>query len=683
MHRKWEGLCYNIFVFLFLSVIYFLLRLDTFFYVFSDNFLKLIDPDSYYHLRRIIYTINHYPKTLNFDYFLSYPFGDYVPWPPLFDLLSATFLLPFKNPLFIVPSLDMFYFYVAFALLYFTLARFYNLETSLITAFFMASSGILRIYTSFGRLDHHALELLIITFSYLTFCFYWKKRGVLFLLLFTLSLCFAFFNWPGSIIYYPPLILFVFYKLYKKEILPDVFKGLFVAFHITAIIIAIYLRLTKTAFYPPYSYKFLSGFQRDFCFIISIIFFNVYFSFKGKIKPFLLWFFAVFILSLGFHKFFFELFNGFRFVGKLDSLYSLAEETAPLFFSNFYTFQEEITRSISLFTPVFFIFPYIFYIYQKKYGFDLLFFYSLFFLLLTFLQLRFGYFFMLSYGVMIGIWAAPFIKQTRKSFVFIIMLLLALFIFYENYQKVRERFESDALYDAMKYLREKTPQRESFENGKTPYGVLSPWHLGHYIITLANRPTVAHNFIGVAKNNDVTAFVHALFAKNEEDVVKIMKAKRARFLIIDDLNSLILTDWTAISDKPNPYVSFDRRLNEKAYELFLYRLYHHNGLIPPFQDTPRHFRLIFHQKDIKIFELVEGFKIFAPKNAILKAKIKTPADTFSYISTGDSIKGQKVFIFPYSLDAPYLVKAEEIYLEIDGKKRFLNVTEENIIRPFQ
>jgi len=675
VQKKSEGLYYKVFSFLFLSAIFFFLRLDTFKYVYDSVVIKLIDPDSYYHLRRILYTINNYPKMLNFDNFLSYPLGDYVPWPPLFDFISATLAIILKNINFVLPALDMFYFFLGFSIIYFCLQKEFGFIPAVTTAFFLATTGILRVYSSFGRLDHHALELLIITACYASFCAYYKNKDIFFLLLLTATILAAFFNWPGSVIYFPPMVVFVFYKLYRKDADPQIFKGLFVAFHITAILIAIYLRFTKTTDYPPYSFKFFSGFQRDFCFFISIVFFNIYLAMKTKINRVLIGTTAVVILFVVFHKFIFELFSGFSFVGKTTSVFALIEESASLFFSPFYSRKEELERALSLFSPFFFIFPFIFYRYAKEKGVDLIFIYTAYFLILTFFQLRFGYFFMLGYAVMLGITVAHLLELLKRHVIFFIMAIITLFLFYSNYKDAPKRFENQSLYEALHFLKEKTPMKDEFMLGKTPYGVMASWHLGHYIIELGNRPAVTHNFIGVSKNYDPKAFITALFSKTEQEVVQIMKEKNAKFLFLDDIKSLIFTDWSAISDTPNPYTKSKYELNDNVYQLFLYRLYHFNGVTPPFNQTTKNFRLVFEKGDIKIFELVEGYKIDVQDDVILKAKIATPDKIFFFISEGQSNKNGKTFTIPYTLDSPYPVKALEIYLEKDGEKMPITVTE--------
>lgn len=252
------------------------------------------------------------------------------------------------------------YFFVAFILLYFFIHKVDGIKTAIIAAFFYATTNILRYYTAAGRLDHHALELLIIAAIYTTFILYYSKKTVPYLLLFTISVLAAFFNWPGAIIYFPPLIVFVFYRLYKNDIDIRIFKGLFVAFHVTAILIAVYLRHTREADYPSYSYKFFSGFQRDFCFFISIVFFNIYLSLKKTFNLKVIWAIAAIFLFSLFYKFILEIFSGFSFVGKTEPILLLIEEVSPLFGSKFYSLGGELKRAASLFTPLFFLFPIVF-----------------------------------------------------------------------------------------------------------------------------------------------------------------------------------------------------------------------------------------------------------------------------------------------------------------------------------
>lgn len=54
-------------------------------------------PDGYYHMRRIVYTIQNFPEVLGFDPYVQFPHGAHPIWPPLFDWVSAALLLPFAT----------------------------------------------------------------------------------------------------------------------------------------------------------------------------------------------------------------------------------------------------------------------------------------------------------------------------------------------------------------------------------------------------------------------------------------------------------------------------------------------------------------------------------------------------------------------------------------------------------
>src|SRR5512138_3385877 len=55
----------------------------------ADSGVLFDSYDDYYHMRRILYTVNHFPNTLWFDSYIDYPSGFNLAWPPIFDLISA------------------------------------------------------------------------------------------------------------------------------------------------------------------------------------------------------------------------------------------------------------------------------------------------------------------------------------------------------------------------------------------------------------------------------------------------------------------------------------------------------------------------------------------------------------------------------------------------------------------
>ena len=58
-----------------------------------------VDPDSWYHLRRIAYSLHAFPAVLDFDPYLNFPAGAKPIWTPVFDWCAALLLRPFVGPL--------------------------------------------------------------------------------------------------------------------------------------------------------------------------------------------------------------------------------------------------------------------------------------------------------------------------------------------------------------------------------------------------------------------------------------------------------------------------------------------------------------------------------------------------------------------------------------------------------
>ncbi|MCX7770985.1 MAG: hypothetical protein N2202_07890 [Proteobacteria bacterium] len=681
---NWERKSTNILAFLILSFLLLILRLDTVPQIFKYPFFNLIDPDSYYHLRRIQFTINNFPDLLIFDPFLSFPYGEFVPWPPLFDFISAFIGKIFSENL--LPFLGIFYFYLAFLIIFFATRR--KPVVCITTCFLFAYAGILRVYTSAGRLDHHSFEMLIVTALSVIFLMYYKNSKIFYLLLFILTIILSFLTWPGAIIYSAPLILFALYQNIFGKPSPHINKGLFIAYHVTAIFLAIYLKVTNTIENYPYSFKFLSGFHRDFCFVVSIIFFTFHLStiiskrYEKKIYNILLWIINPLILTLLFKNFFLEILSGLNFIGKSEYILKTAEEASPLFFSNIYSIKDEFKRNLFLFTPLILIFPYVIWKYYQRYKRDYLFFYTLFFFLLTLFQLRFGFFFMLGYSVILGVVLEKSIKKLSPLFVITLFLILSILTFFSSYKDSYKRFTNDEIIETLIFLRDKTPYNDDFIKGNLKYGILASWELGHHIVQISNRPAIANPFIGVAPNNGYKDFIDVLFAKDEKNVVDTLEKRKGRFLILENLESSIITDWDNVKWGNNPYI-INNTLTPKVLELYSYNLFYFNGLTKEGKSINEKIRLIFksNKGNVKLYENVRGCKIILKNKSgyILKGKITDDKNSFFYINTGWNEGNNQIFILPYSNEKRYSFYASEIYIEKEGLKKPLFITEDMVL----
>mgnify|MGYP005835596195 CR=1 FL=1 len=144
--------------------------------------------DPYYHMRRIAYTVEHFPFFGIYDSYVNYPQGYMIGWPPLLDLIAASLALIFG-----LGSPDRFTIEMTSAMLpvvigTLTLIPLYYLvkdamgrNAALIAALIMAILPGSVFRTLFGFIDHHALEVLISLTMYLLFTrsiYHAKKEGL-------------------------------------------------------------------------------------------------------------------------------------------------------------------------------------------------------------------------------------------------------------------------------------------------------------------------------------------------------------------------------------------------------------------------------------------------------------------------------------------------------------------------
>jgi dolichyl-diphosphooligosaccharide--protein glycosyltransferase len=127
----------------------------------------LMDPDSYYHMRRIMFTISNYPFPNFFDSYVNYPHGYYIGWPPLYDLICATasLLVGLGHPGALLTQVTSSMVSVlmglgAIVLTFYIVRDIMNEKAALIAALILAimPGGVFR--SMFGVVGHHELEVL-------------------------------------------------------------------------------------------------------------------------------------------------------------------------------------------------------------------------------------------------------------------------------------------------------------------------------------------------------------------------------------------------------------------------------------------------------------------------------------------------------------------------------------------
>ncbi|WP_292374013.1 oligosaccharyl transferase, archaeosortase A system-associated [Methanosarcina sp. UBA411] len=166
----------------------FLMRMISYSMVTANGSINFSGYDSFYHMRRILYTASNFPHSLNFDSYINYPNGFEVGWPPLFDFLGALLakILGGGQP-------DLYTIEFAGALLpvllgvltivplYIAAVSLFDRKTALLGALIFAVLPAHLYISRFGAVDHHVAETLLSTSAYACFilALKWAREGSL------------------------------------------------------------------------------------------------------------------------------------------------------------------------------------------------------------------------------------------------------------------------------------------------------------------------------------------------------------------------------------------------------------------------------------------------------------------------------------------------------------------------
>lgn len=129
--------------------------------VFQGSRIQFFDYDSYYHMRRVLQSLAHFPGVLAFDPYLNFPHGGQPIWPPLFDRCLAFALWPFQRPdhpqsieriaVWIPPLLGA----VTVVVAYRIAARHFGGAAALLCAALLCVLPAHFAYSQLGYIDHH------------------------------------------------------------------------------------------------------------------------------------------------------------------------------------------------------------------------------------------------------------------------------------------------------------------------------------------------------------------------------------------------------------------------------------------------------------------------------------------------------------------------------------------------
>jgi oligosaccharyl transferase (archaeosortase A-associated) len=216
-------------------------------YVFTDEGVKFLTPDSYYHMRIIDNLLRHFPQSITFDPYTAFPTGNTLAWPPFFDwLLTGIIWLiglgsPSQN---IIDTVSAYFPAVLGALVIFPVffigKLLFNRWVGLLSAGLIAVlPGQFFSRSTLGYVDHHVMEVLLTTLAMLFLILaiksvqpdgaslnegrrgWWKnKKLLLYSSLTGIFLGLFFLTWEGALLIVG--LLFIYYVI---QFIIDSWKG--------------------------------------------------------------------------------------------------------------------------------------------------------------------------------------------------------------------------------------------------------------------------------------------------------------------------------------------------------------------------------------------------------------------------------------------------------------------------
>ena len=698
----------------------------------TENGIVLPGYDEYYHMRRILYTVIHFPDTLWFDSYLNYPHGLEITWPPLFDQISAALCVALgqhsKPGIELTASfVPLIIGLIAIVVVYYIVRELFDHKVALLAAFMTALAPYYLLYTMFAALDHHCLEVLfsLTILLFMIMCISRKEKRHLYTFACGVAMAALAYTWQGADIY---LAIFLLYA--AVQITLDLKEGKS-SKEIATILIASYA-IAFILVLPFGNTAWLSAsFHGIGAMIIAlcIMFGLAYIMAKKKIswKAFPL---SILIVSALF-AITSEIAGGFFGVGALiqsgveyiwggEMIGKIGEAEPLIYDAETFSLVAFSMLGLNLLFSLGGLVASLIYIRRstgpKRQGQILLLLWIAATLILTLGQSRFLYLSTITMGILTSILLfflldmiakrhqeaepVPSARYSRllAGFLFLLLVLPTAWDAASFAESSPPAVAGD-WQESLAWLKENSNTTSFFDSPQevAEYSVMSWWDYGNWVLYLAERPVVANNFqAGVA---DAAKFY---LSENEEEATAVLDARRSRYILAD--NNLIygklaaLTTWAnedlssyiREEDYGSEYVAIPQ---DRLYNTTLGKLYLFDGA------GTGHFRLIHESKtflgsspaksEIKIFEYVPGAVIkvrtgLDQKVGALLNMTSNQKREFIYINEG-TLKGDSFEIrVPYSTEGGYGCHATSPYLIYSGNEagatvKNLDVSEEDVM----
>jgi len=688
--------------------------------------------DEYYHMRRILYTVNHFPNTLWFDSYLNYPQGLEITWPPLFDHISAALCVALgqhsKAGVEMAASfVPMIVGIITIVVVYYIVRELFDHKVALLAAFMTALAPYYLLYTMFAALDHHCLEILLFltTLLFMIRAISRKEKRYLYALASGVAMAALAYTWQGADIYLAVFLLYAAVQmtldLRESKSSKETAKMLLAAFAIAFILV---LPLGGTSWLSA-SFRGIGA----MIIVLSILFALAHITARRKLswKAFPL---GILIIS-GLLAMLSELAGGFFGMGAMISsgleyiwggeMIGKIGEAEPLIYDA-ETFSQVVFSilGLNLLFSLGGIVASLIYIRRstgaKKQGQTLLLLWMVFTLILTLGQSRFLYISAISMGLLISILffflldmadkrqkdarMAPAAKSSRLlAMVLFLLLVLPTAWDAATFAQSTPPAASGDWAQSLGWLKENSNTTSFFEAPQetAEYSVMSWWDYGNWVLYLAERPVVANNFqAGVA---DAAKFYLSV---SEEEATAVLDERGSRYILVD--YDLLYGKLAALTTWANEDLSSYMRAEdygsqyaviplERLFNTTLGKLYLSDGA------GTGHFRLIHEsttflggsspKSRIKIFEYVPGalIKVRARPDQRVGALLNMTSNQgrpFIYVNEAKANDDSFEIRVPYSTENRNGCHAINSYLVFSGNKdavkmENLNVSEEDVI----
>ena len=699
----------------------------------TENGILLPGYDEYYHMRRILYTVNHFPNTLWFDSYLNYPHGLSITWPPLFDQISATLCVVLgqhtKEGVEMVSSfVPMLAGILAIVVVYYLVRELFDHRVALVASFLTALAPNYILNTMFAATDHHCLEVLLqlttILFIIMAICR--NEKRYLFACAAGVAVAALAYTWQGADIYLGIFLIYAFIRmtLDLKEGRPstDTVTMLLIAFGLALVLV---LPFWNTPWLSP-SFLGIAA-----IIVVLSIMFGLSYIMQERNMSWTMFPVSILVLAVVFAlstRAFGGLFGlGALILNGLDLIWGggmigKISEAEPLVYDA-KTFYEVVFSplGLNLLISLAGIAASIIYIQRsdggRKQGQLLLLVWAVYTILLTFGQARFLYISMIAMGVLISIffsWAKDLVERklaarTQKAPKGWAIILLLLVISPTLTDAVNTVYYAGGTPPAVSgdwqqsliWLKDNSNTTSYYElPEKAPeYSVMSWWDYGNWIVYLAERPVVANNF--QAGVEDAAKFY---LSESEENATAVLDARGAKYILADfDLvygKLPALTSWANVDI--NSYMRMEDDGSQitaipqqRLFNTTLGRLYFFDGA------GTGHFRLIHEsstflgsgdnpsKSKVKIYEYVPGaiIRVQAGPDQKVGALLNMTSNQgrpFNYVNEATPNGGAFEIRVPYSTENRYETHAVSPYLVFSGnengvKMMNLNVSEEDIL----